>query len=356
MSEFTTPTLPALIAGAQANINGRVPGADSRLRRSVLGVLGTVWAGAEYALFGYQDYISDQVLPDTADLAHLTRYASIYGLQPGGATPAAGPASCTGGAAKTDVPSGTLLQTANSVEYLTTADLVLDANGDGEVAIQAVVPGSAGLQVAGVALTLVSPIAGVPNAWVVAGEGLTDGADPETQPELLADVEDRIQEPPAAGDQDDYVKWAKASGIGVTRAWCYPGWMGLGTVGVTFMLDNRANPQPTAADVAAVQAYIDGVRGVTAEVIVFAPIVDVVPLTIQLSPNTATTQAAVTAELTALFVREAAPGSGVLRSHVDGAIEVAAGVNDHALIQPGAGNIVSGAGHLATLGALTWQG
>jgi uncharacterized phage protein gp47/JayE len=351
----STPTLSCLIAARQNDFNGRLPGADSRLRRSCLGVLATVLAGGEYGLYGYMNYLADQILPDTMDLAHLTRFASIYNQQPSPATPAAGPALISGGTPETPVPVGTTVQSGADIEYVTIAALVLDQNGDGTVQIQATTPGSAGLADAGVILNLVSPIAGVPGTWTVAEPGLTDGADTSTAAELLANVTDRIQQPPAAGTGNDYEAWAKAAGVGATRAWAYPQWMGLGTVGVTFMCDNRVDPQPQPADVAAVQAYIEAQQGVTAEVIVFAPILDEIDFTIQLAPNTATVQAAAAAELAALFIREAAPGGTVLKSHQDEAIAVAAGVTDHTIVAPG-GNIVSANGHLAILGNVVWQG
>lgn len=353
---WTNPTLAQLINQRQSDINARLVGADSRLRRSALGVLATVFAGGEYGLYAKLDYISDQILPPTQDMEHLTEYASIYDLAPGGATPAVGPATCSGGEPNTDVPSGTLFQSGANIDYVTTADVVLDDTGSATVMIQATTAGSIGLAGPGVVLTLVNPIAGVPEQWTVGAPGLTDGADPETQPQLLTDVEDRIQQPPAGGDEDDYVKWAKAAGVGATRVWVYPLWMGLGTVGVTFMCDNRVNPIPTDADVAQVQSYIEDVCSVVAEIFVFSPIIDVIPLTIQLSPNTATVQAAASAEVAALFAREAAPGGGLLRSHLDEAVEVAAGVDDHTILSPAAGNVVSAPGHLATPGLITWAG
>ena len=43
---FTRPTLTELIGRSQDDIDARLPGADSRLRRSAVGVLATVHAGA----------------------------------------------------------------------------------------------------------------------------------------------------------------------------------------------------------------------------------------------------------------------------------------------------------------------
>ena len=103
---------------------------------------------------------------------------------------------------------------------------------------------------------------------------MTGGADQETDDELRVRVLDRIRKPPMGGDADDYVAWA-LSVAGVTRAWCSPLEMGMGTVTVRFMCDDlRASNGgfPNASDVAAVQAFLDTVRPVAVkDIFVLAP-------------------------------------------------------------------------------------
>jgi uncharacterized phage protein gp47/JayE len=82
-------------------------------------------------------------------------------------------------------------------------------------------------------------------------------------------------------------------------------------------------------------------------------------MTIQLSPNTASVQAAVQAELEDLFRREAGvedgAGSGtVLLSHIREAISRAEGETDHVLVSPAA-DVTLSAGEIATVGNLTFQ-
>ena len=66
-----------------------------------------------------------------------------------------------------------------------------------------------------------------------------------------------LRYPPFGGNQFDYVRWAREVS-GVTRAWCFPTWKGGGTVGVTFVMDNRSNIFPQPADVERVADYIAG--------------------------------------------------------------------------------------------------
>jgi uncharacterized phage protein gp47/JayE len=148
------------------------------------------------------------------------------------------------------------------------------------------------------------------------------------------------------------VAWA-LSQPGVTRAWEYPLWMGLGTVQVFFVYDGRPDIFPLAADITAMQAYLDSVAPVTAIVTAQAPQILTVDFQIQLTPSTAAVQAAVAAELADLFTREGAPSAAILKSHYDQAISFAAGETDHDVVSP-AGDIDPGAGFLPVLGEITW--
>ena len=109
----------------------------------------------------------------------------------------------------------------------------------------------------------------------------------------------RIQQPPHGGASYDYTTWALEVS-GVTRAWVYPQELGLGTVTVRFVRDFDATPIPYAGEVAAVQAYIDARRPVTALVTVVAPAAVPINFQIQgLTPSNATVQAAGSATIQA---------------------------------------------------------
>src|SRR6478736_4591283 len=87
---------------------------------------------------------------------------------------------------------------------------------------------------------------------------MTGGADTETDDQLRARVLFRIQQPPMGGDANDYVAWALAV-PGVTRAWCSPLEMGMGTVTVRFMMDElRASNGgfPLGEDIETVSDYL----------------------------------------------------------------------------------------------------
>jgi uncharacterized phage protein gp47/JayE len=154
------------------------------------------------------------------------------------------------------------------------------------------------------------------------------------------------------GAKSDYEAWALQV-AGVTRAWVYPLENGPGSVVVRFVRDNDADLIPDAAEVSAVQHYIDDLRPVTANVSVQAPTAAPLNLTIQLTPNTAAVRAAVTAELADVVRREAMPGGTLLLSHLREAISVAAGEINNVLATPTA-DVTHAPGQMPVLGTITW--
>lgn len=342
---FIRPTLSDLIERARADFETRLPGADARLRHSVLDVLARVHGGAAAGLYGYLDYLAAQILPDTADAEHLARHASVWGIRRKAATPAVALATATGVDGNV-IPAGAQLRRADGALYAVTAPATL-AGGSASVTVEAVAAGAGGDIEAGALLTLTSPIAGI-NATMTVASIETAGSDEEADDALRARLLDRIRKPPQGGSATDYVAWALAQ-PGVTRAWCYPLWLGAGTVGLTFMMDGREDPVPLAGDVEAVQAALDLLRPVTADLTVFAPATLPVDFTIRISPDTPAIRAAILAELADFFAREAEPGGTLWRSRIGEVLSLAEGEFNHVVELPGV-DVTTPAGTLAVLG------
>ena len=353
---FNRPDLKTLIDRVLADIESQLPGVDARLRRTVVNALGKTLAGAVHGLYGYLAYLSAQILPDTADAEHLARWASVWGISRKAASAAEGTITFTG-ADDTTIPAGTLLQRSDGAEYAVAADATIVA-GQATAEVAAVIAGAAG-NVSGGSLTLINPIAGVTAQATIGAQGLAGGADAESDDSLRERLLGRIQAPPHGGATFDYERWATEV-PGVTRAWCFPLNRGDGTVDVYIVCDDQEGTIiPSVETVAAVQAYIDARRPVTADFLAVAPTAHQLNLTIAVAPATAAVRAAVEAELRDLLLREAEPGDGlnggtILLSHLREAISLAAGETDHTLIAPVA-NVVPAAGHIVTLGAITWQ-
>ncbi|SDH88249.1 baseplate J/gp47 family protein, partial [Roseospirillum parvum] len=183
-------------------------------------------------------------------------------------------------------------------------------------------------------------------------EALTGGVDTESDEGLRTRLLARIQAPPHGGSRADYIAWTREVIGGEAPVWVAPGELGLGTVTVRFLTVGGDIPDGPA--VAAVQAHLDAVRPVTAEVFVVAPVA--VPLDVEISgldPDTPAVRAAIEAEIADLIRRQAEPGGTILLSHLREAVSLAAGEHDHVVVSPAA-NVTHGTGEIAVMGAITW--
>src|SRR5262249_59503773 len=110
----------------------------------------------------------------------------------------------------------------------------------------------------------------------------------------------------------------------------------------------------TPADVAIVQAHIDELRPVTAQVFVMAPIPKTVNVTVQgLFPDTPDIRAAAAAEIRDSFRRNAIPGATIYVSWLWEAVSIAVGERHHHIQTP-PGDVACATGELAVLGAMTY--
>lgn len=342
---FETPTLPVLVGRTQSDL------ASDALRRSDAQVLARALSGAAFGLYGYLDWIAEQVLPDTADEDTLVRVAALRLNQPRkAAQPAVGTASFTAAAgAVLDVD--TVLQASDGRTYRVTVNLTA-ATGTNTASLEAVEAGALGNADAGLALTLVQPVEGVAGTFVVLAPGLLGGIAEESLESLRARVIRSYRVIPHGGSADDYETWALEV-PGVTRAWCRGKYVGPGTVGLFVMRDGDANPVPTPAQLLEVKTHIDPLRPVTAELYVLAPTTVPVVYRIRLTPDTTAVRSAVQAQLVDLHNREAGLGETLLITHIAEAISGATGETDHQLVAPVA-NVTAETNQLLTFGGIQW--
>ena len=210
---FERPNLQTLIDRIDADLESRL--STSQLRRSNAKVYARVLAGVSHELHGFIEFLSRQLFFDTAEAEYLDRWASIYGLVRKPPSLASGTVVFTVLEEGATVPEGTLLQADNEAVYETTS-----AVSEGKASVRALTAGTAGNVSAGDTLVLVSPIEGISSECKTA-EGISGGADEETDESLRARLLSRVREPPHAGTAADYKAWALEI-EGVTRAWVYP--------------------------------------------------------------------------------------------------------------------------------------
>ncbi|MFW6167488.1 baseplate J/gp47 family protein [uncultured Ralstonia sp.] len=352
---FNRPSLADLINRTTNDVFQRLQ-QDNVLRRADAQVYARVLAGVAHGLYGFIEWISRQIIIDTAEAEFLERWASIWGVQRLAATPATGTITFTVAPGAADIPAGTLVQTLDGTQFQTTADITVSGL-QATTTVTAVAPSAASNGYAGQTANLVTPVLGVQTAAVLGL--LAGGGDLESDDSLRERLLNRIQQPPQGGDANDYVQWTLATpGGGATRAWVVAEQFGQGTVGVAFVCDGNgagAAILPSAAQIAAVAAFIDTVRPVTAHVTVYAPVAVPIDFAIEgLSPDTLAVQQAITAELADLLAREGQPGGTILLSHMRSAISSAAQEWDYVLVTPAA-NVVLSPGQIPVMGRVVWQ-
>jgi uncharacterized phage protein gp47/JayE len=348
---WNTPTLRAVRELVRDAVNASLPGADANVPNSVLRVMSDNQGALCHLTLQYVDWLSLQLLPDTAETEWLDRHGNIWLVNADGstgrkmATLATGTAQFQGLVDGTVVPTGTQLQSGisfpvgfssanNTVTFETLEDITTSASGLVSGNIRALDAGSFGNLPDGSGLSIYPTIPGV--SGLAFAYGLTNGTDTETDDELRARVLQRIQNPPMGGDAADYVAWALAV-PGVTRAWASPNEMGVGTMTVRFLMDDlRASdngwPQPN--DIIAVADYVDQMRPVTVkDCYVVAPIKQFLNITIaNLVPDTTEAQAEIEQSLQNMLFVKASPGQTIFAAWVSYAIMNAPSVQSFQLV------------------------
>lgn len=366
LTNFARPTLKELRERVIATFNAYLPDTDARLRNSVLNVLAVIEADLANELYGYIDWLAAQIFPDTAEAENLDRWGAMWGVSRKVAGFATGEIAVSG-MANAALVSGTEFKRGDGIVYRTVDSVTIPASGKLNVAVKSEKIGLEANADEGVKLTLLSPVSGINTEATVAVNGLTGGAERESDASYAKRIILRMQYRPGGGTVHDYVAWALAVS-GVTRAWCYPMEMGPGTVTVRFMMDDTyADGIPQTGDLERVQAYIyePTRRPITADVFVVAPVPYAVNIEIgALTPDTPEVRAAVEAELLDLFARESHPGQYsyltnsvspciVRVSKIWESVSIAVGAEHFTLAEP-LGDIAMVIGTIPVLGNITY--
>jgi uncharacterized phage protein gp47/JayE len=312
-------------------------GAKVMIPNSVLRIMSDAMSGLTHLALLYLDWLSKQLLPDTAEKEWLDRHGDIWLVNADGskgrkpATYAQGVIEFSG-AYGVIIPVGTLLVGSNGYQYQTVTQGQIGSDGLGTSNAVAITAGSGGNLPDGDAVTPTPAITGVDSAAFLGN--MAGGFDQETDDQLRERILFRIQNPPMGGSQADYVRWAMAC-PGVTRAWAASE-QGIGTVTVRFLMDdtypdNHGLPLPT--DIEVVATYIDQKRPVTVkDCYVVAPILMFYDITIsQLVDDQPTVRARIETSIHDMELLKSQPGATMHRSWVDEAISQAVGEEYHEL-------------------------
>lgn len=367
---YTRPTLSTLRDQVAQDIAMGLPGSDALLRFSNLNIMGVAQANLANLHYGYLDWIARQAVPFTCTDEFLEGWAALKGIIRKPATQAAG-AVTFASSAGTLIPAGANMVRGDGVVFTA---LAAAGSVGGSITVSALASpdltgasGAFGNTAAGVAMTLSQAIAGVQSSGAVSA-AFIGGSDIEVDDSLRNRMLTQYQTPPRGGAKNDYETWAKEA-PGVTRAWCFPNLLGIGSVVVYIMFDSSEAAHggfPQGANGVAsgevrgtaatgeqllVANHIYPLQPVTAYVSVAAPVASPVAFTIQNLPVAA--QGMVQSAIADLFVRDGAPGGTIPLAHIWSAISGISGVDSFVIASPVVG-IVSPAGALPTVGAITY--
>lgn len=323
---YLTPTVDQIRARILHDIQNRLHDADIKPDSDHY-ARASAFASAVEGLYQHQAWIVRQIFPDLSDSAEMRHHAALRGIIPRPARIATGTMTLTG-TPGTVVDAGIAGVFDDDTAIVTTAGGTVAADGTLTVEASATVAGTAGNREGEITLTV--PPVGIAGT---AQGGLINGTDAESDASLLARLLDKLRNPPAGGNDNDYRAWAKAV-PGVAHAWVYPRLRGLGTVDVFITAPDGLPSTQLMIDVL---AYIDerrpvGLKGVA----VRAPTLVEVPMYLAIQPSGAPFDT-VAEQLRAQLLEWWAliePGQTFVKSQVETLVSNHANVSDRKLINP----------------------
>lgn len=308
---FERPTLDQIQQRAYADFRAELPGDEPTIQLTTEYAFVAAVAGMSHLKHGRISYAMRQQFPDTADSEGLDHWASVWGVPRQQPQIASGTVTATGVAASS-IPAGTQISSPqDDLTYEVAATTVIGAGGDASVPVNASAPGSAYNKQIKTILQFTSPPAGVDSEVVVEGiavnDGIQGGTDLESDELLRSRVLARIQGGKLIGKPGDWEHWALEVS-GVTRAWESAGFLGAGSVGVFFLVDdNPISAIPSPGVVSTVQAYLDQESPIAYTNVAVAPADQQLAVTVNLDPDTADIRTAVEEEIADMLLREATP-------------------------------------------------
>jgi uncharacterized phage protein gp47/JayE len=227
-------------------------------RYNLLKVFASSDAGMYHQLLGDLGFLADQIFPDTATGEYLRLHWSDR-VSPLHATAAAGTIQIPG-VPNTAVPAGLLYVSPAGQRYFTeSAEWV----GDDGVALAAVKAEHFGAETnlpPGETLSLVSSIpAGIDSTAVTAGDGITGGADSESDEAYLVRILQYLKNPVRYGKPGDFAHWAVDASPEVSKAWEFKNFGIFGALLIQVIGGNQIDGVTPVGSLAQVRDYISTV-------------------------------------------------------------------------------------------------
>ncbi len=309
---------------------------DLDLARSNVKALAFVQGMGLHGAYRYlRDFIARQAIPIKSSGEFLIGWLATYGMAFKTAACASGIVNGTGIPTRL-LQAGTVMQTTDGRQYAVNADMAVNGAGLLSATVTALVAGNAGNLSAGTVLTATASLTDIDATFTVATpNGITGGADVETESQAIYRLQQRLSNEPMGGSPADYARWALQV-PGITRAWGVRNPAGPTSAGVIIMADGNVAPGlPTVGQQQLVMDYIrDPKRGPPDELFVIIPTPVTKNVTLNVSPDTAAIRASVVTALQDLFFREAVPGGSLPHSHLKQVISDVVGEYNHTVSVP----------------------
>lgn len=325
------PTLQQICEQIENDIYTRFNGLLRAARFSFNKILARSVGGAIHLVYGYIDWISLQLIIDTATGIYLERWAGVWKIKRKPATRSIGKIVFKGNEGS-KITSFTLMQTSDGFKFQTMEDSII-TGGKAVVNIEALESGIIGNIAGETILNLVSPISGVLPQCTIEKSGTYSGSDIEDDSSLRARLLDRISNAPCAGNKKDYEQWALEIS-GITRAWCYKQFPADGSVGLSFVRDNDSNIIPNTEQIDAVYKTISERMTTTASLLVFAPKPNIVDFVLKSTDVSQEAEKQIRDQLKFLFFNAASPNSKIYTSDILESLSAVKSIKKISLISP----------------------
>jgi uncharacterized phage protein gp47/JayE len=296
LMSVTIPSITTIRDQIVSDITTRIGASVPILPKAFIRVLATALAGVLALLYRMAGWTYRQIFAQTADDAALALIGEQYGIIRTPAVAAKLTATATG-TDGTNIPAGTFW-TLLGLIYTQDALQVI-AGGTATIALTCLTAGAAGNINTGLAISVVSPIAGMTSTATIASTA-TSGVDIEALADYRARVITRMQNKPQGGAAADYVGWALEV-AGIVKAFAFRTAVGYVTI-YPLQTVTGSSRVPVAGKITEVQTYVGDLarRPLCANVLASAMTERTVGLTITgLSPSDATTKANIVAAITA---------------------------------------------------------
>jgi len=208
--------------------------------------------------------VADDLFPDTAAGTALDRLLRIWGLERKQATASSKSSALrVFGTAATPITVGDLLVHSSGLIYQVNETTTVAAIGYTDVDVLSISLGSATKLNAGETLTFSPAVLGLKDDAELQLDIDTNGADLESDASARTRLLNRISQPGAGGNANDYRQWAKAIDD-IVSAYAYPLRRGRGTIDLAVLQTGSGSARlPDLAKRNLVQAAIDILRPVT---------------------------------------------------------------------------------------------